>query len=70
MKDLVNVIADGRDNNLTEQGIKKLTSIEVLKELKQMSEKDFLSCFASASINKDTLSYEIVLRFPAVSNER
>lgn len=68
MRDLINIIYQSKIDGLTEQDTKKLIAIELHKALKQMSEEEFASCFASASINTKTHEYDISLRLPVVSN--
>lgn len=69
MVDLVSIVHQGIKNGLSYDESKRAASNAVQEEIKQMTATEFSSCLVSALFNKETLCYEIGLRFPAISNK-
>lgn len=62
MRDLVAIFHEGHASGLSDEEIQAQIAKVVFEELKQMTEKEFISCFTSASFNIKTSDFEILLR--------
>lgn len=68
--DLVSIGYQFRVKGLNDEEVKREVSKIIHEKIKQMTNTEFLQCFASASFDIRTMNNVITLIFPTVSDEQ